>query len=323
MPRLTLQERETVMNDFAGHYEELLVQHPAWEIETGFGLTQLRALYQDYRAKQASIVTLESTTLRNQRAQRDTLFGATADDVNGVWFVLSLYKKMTRSRLPNNSPLRKTIPQIGLVYPGTYDAILGGFIEHWKLVNEALPPTKPLLIAGKSLANIEAIRTQIGGLATTVDEAFQTRLSVMRAEREQLFGDVIEDEREATSVIGRLDSYSIEVQSQFPGSTLAQTLPRIFPEEGELPRFPFNFRTSGVDVVIWWAMVESLKNRAAVLFLKEGIFEQTQPVPTALPYKVTFAGAEAQDELDEVELRDDNGITIAHGRHDASLIEPA
>ena len=322
MPRLNEQEREAVMNDFSGHYTELLGLHPNWDFAPGFGLPQLRVLEQQYLDLQQQITLLEDSTLVNQRAQRDALFGASGDDIGGVWFVLTLYKKMLRSRLPKNSPLLKTVPLIGVTSPGAYDAILGRFIEHWKLVNAALPPAAPLTIAAKSAADVESIRAQIAALATTVDETSITRLAVKRAEREQLFGDVSEDEREPTSIVARLQSYSVEVESQFAGSPLAQTLPRIFPGATELPRFDYNFRVNGADVVIWWTMTDALKSAAAVIFLKEGIFEETRPTPATPPYKVTFTGAEPQDELDEVELRDADGKTIAHGRRDASLIEP-
>ncbi len=321
MPRLTLQEREVLMDTYDGHYALLLKQSAGWEIEEGFGLGELRALFQTYLDTQNDISTNE-TTLSVQRNQRDALFGRDIEDINGIWFVLGLYKQMARSRLPKSSALRKTDLTIGKVSPAAYDAILGRFIEHWKLVNAALPVNKPLVIAGKTLADVQALRQQIADLKTEITETLPTRLEAMRSEREQLFGDVIADEREPTSIIGRLESYGVEVKSQFAGDVLTKTIPRIFPDEAATPRFAFNFRVAGSDVVIWWTMRETLQNRAAVIYLKAGSFAETRSIPAA-PYKVTFAGAEPEDGLDAVELRNADSKTIAKGRHDASLSEPA
>lgn len=53
--RLNEDDRRKVMTDTFGHYEEVLVAHPGWEIEPGFGLVQLRALGDEYLAKVAAI----------------------------------------------------------------------------------------------------------------------------------------------------------------------------------------------------------------------------------------------------------------------------
>ena len=320
MPRLTEAERQNVLDNFYGHYEELLVAHPGWEIEPGFGLTQLRALGTDYLADVAAIDAITATGMPAKRAQRDALFGTSFEDPAGIWLYLRLYKGQVTMRLPK-SALRKTVPNLGVVTIANYDSILRRFEEHWALVNAALPAATPLVIGPITLAELQNRRAQIAQLESEVDETQFTRLSVMRAEKEALFGDVREEEREPTSIVSHLQAYSIQVQSQFAGTPLAATLPRIFPEgSADLPRFPFNFRQNLSDVVVWF--VPPVGVSAAVLYLKEGAYEETRAIPVGLAMKVTFSGVAVQEDVDEVELRDAIGKTVAHGRFDGTLIEP-
>ncbi len=324
MPRLTQAERAAVNTDFTGHYTQLLETHPGFEIQPGYGLTQLRAEIADYDERQAAIEAIEATGMPLKRAQRDALFGATSEDVNGIWYFLSLYKGQVRLKLPK-SPFTKTVPNIGNVSPGGYDAILRRFGEHWALVNAALaaqtPPAAPLAIGPITLGELEARRAQIHTLEAEVDETVLTRLAVMRAEREQLYGDVREDDREATSLVSRFETYRLEVQSQFAGSPLAATLPRIFPLEtaGEV-RFDFNYRQNGSDVVAWFEMPSGIS--ASVVYLKEGAFEESVAMPTTAPFKVTFSDVSVEEDVDELELRDAEGKTVAFGRLKRDLIEP-
>ena len=326
--RLNEADRDKVMTDTFGHYEEVLVAHPGWEIEPGFGLVQLRALGDEYLAKVAAIDAILQTGMPAKRAQRDALFGLSAADTDGIWIYLSLYKGAARLQLQRFAPralaksLGSTTPNVGNVTPGAYDAILRRFIEHWTLVNGALPAANPLVVGPFALADVEARRAQIAELAEAVDETVLTRLAVLRAEREQMFGDVREDERESDSMVARLEAYRIGILTQFAGSPLAQTVPRIFPADtGEtLPRVPFNFRQNAGDVTVWFAPPQDVT--ASVVYLKEGAFEETLAIPAVAPFKVTFSGVTVQEDVDDVELRDENGKTVAHGKFDASLIEP-
>lgn len=324
MPRLTEQERKNVNADFLGHYSQLAVTHPNFEIAPAFGLVQLRAQIEAYEAKQAAIESIEATGMPAKRAQRDALFGTSSEDPNGIWYFLGLYKSQVRLQLLKGSALSKTTPNIGHVLPGSYDAILRRFSEHWTLVNAALqaqgPGAKPLSIGPINLVELNDRRAKIHALEEEVDETVMTRLAVMRAEREAFYGDVREDERDATSLVGRFEMYRGRVQGEFAGTPLAQTLPRIFPSEsaGEV-RFAFNFRQNAAVVTLWFAPPEI--EGASVVYLKEGAFEETVAMPSAAPFRVIFTGVSVQEEVDEVELRDAEGKTVAYGRFDASLLE--
>ncbi len=327
MPRLTEAERQTLMGDINGHYGELLETHAGWEIAPGFGLPQLRLVEAAYNAKQAQIVAIEATGMPAKRAQRDALFGLDNEDLDGVWFYLLLYKAQVKLKLGPKAPLAKTAPNLGKVGPGSLDHILESYINHWTLVNEELaaktPPAPELSIGPITLAELTSRRAQVAALTSQIDESVLTRLTVMRAQREEIMGDVKEEERADDSFIARAVAYRVEVMSQFAGTPLAQTLPRIFPAaSGEsLPKFAFNFRASLSQVTLWWTMPDGVDD-ASVIYLKEGAFEETRSIPAAPPLVVLFNGVATQDEIDEVELRDDAGKTVAHGRFDGSLIEP-
>ena len=327
MARLTEEERQTALTDVFGHYEQLLTEHPGWEIEPGLGLTQLRAQGAIYNQKVAAINAIVAAGMPAKRAQRDAIFGTSAQDSDGVWVYLGLYKSNLRLHLKRVLPpiLAKSLgaepPNIGPVRPGTYDAILESFINHWQLVNDACPPAKPLVLSELTLQILKDKRAEIAALSAQIDETVLTRLAVMRAEREQFFGDVREEERENDSILARLLAYETEVATQFAGTPLAQTLPRIFPETGAtLPRFPFNFRQAGSDVVAWFEVPEDLE--ASVVYLKEGAFEESVAMPSSAPFKVTFSGVAVVEGVDELELRDSDGKTLAHGKFDGTLIEP-
>ena len=321
MPRLTEAERQKLMGDFNGHYDELLETHPGWEITPGFGLPQLRALEATYNAKQAQIVALEATGMPAKRAQRDALFGLDNEDLDGVWFYLLLYKGNVKLKLGPKAALSKTAPNIGKIGPGSLDHVLESYINHWTLVNKELadktPPQPALVIGPITLAELTSRRAQIAALTGQIDESVITRLAVMRVQREEIMGDVREDDRAEDSVVARVSAYSIEVRSQFAGTALAQTVPRIFPKEASetLPRFAFNFRASGAQVTLWWQMPDDVED-AAVIYLKEGAFEETRAIPATGTLQVVFDGVATQDEIDEVELRDGDGKTVAHGRFD-------
>ncbi len=327
MPRMTEQERETAMNDFNGHYTEVLKQQPNFQIEAGFGLVQLRALEALYIARRDAITQLVQTDMGTQRARRDALFGVSNQDTDGVWLYLLLYKANARLHLGRFAPkgvakaLGSTCPNLGVVIPGTYDSILEAYINHWTLVDAAVPPDKPLVIGPLTLPLLRARRAEMATLIAGIDETDTTRLAVMRAEKEQLFGDVREDDREPDSIVAMLSAYSIEIATQFAGTPLAATLPRIFPDEsaGEV-RFPFNWKQVGGNVTVWFEMPDI--STASAVYLKEGAFEETVAMPGAAPFKVVFSGVAVQEEVDEVELRDGTGKTVAFGRYKSDLVEP-
>ena len=327
MPRLTESERQKLMGDINGHYEELLETNPGWEIAPGFGLPQLRALEATYDAKQSAISAIEATGMPAKRAERDELFGTSGNDTGSLWFYLLLYKMNVRQKLGAKAPLSKTVPNLGVVGPHGYDKILEKYANHWALVDAKLaaadPPAEPLVMGPLTLAELRNRRTQIAALEAQVDETVITRLAVMRAEREEIMGDVREEDRDPASFLGRAGAYRTKVLTDFAGTPLAKTVPRLFPADphDKLPKFAFNFRASGAQVTLWWTMPYGVDN-AAVVYMKEGAFEETRAIPATGTLKVVFDGVATQDEIDDVELRDADGKTIADGRFDASLIEP-
>lgn len=208
-----------------------------------------------------------------------------------------------------------------------YAHILTAFINHWTLINEKLatltPAAAPLVIGPITLAELQSRLGQIEALTSHIDEGALTRLGVMRAERELIFGDVREDDRAPDSFLGRAVAYRTEILTEFAGTPLAQTVPRLFPASAnaKLPKFAFNFRASGAQVTLWWQMPDAVAD-AAVIYLKEGAFEATHSIPLLPPLIVIFDGVDTQGDLDDVELRDATGVTVAEGRYDATLMEP-
>ena len=126
------------------------------------------------------MVQLEETELPALRAERDAIFGTSATDPGGVWMRLLQYKQKVRARLGGRHPLSKTVPNLGKVAVETYLSICHRFIDHWTRVNAALH------------AKLEAI-----------EEADEVTLPLARAEKEKIFGDVPDDERDDESLVAR------------------------------------------------------------------------------------------------------------------------
>ena len=325
MPRLTEEERDALMDDMNGHYEQVLLAHPGYEIEPGFGLPQLRALEDDYIARRTAIGSVIDSTLAQKRAERDGIFGTSNEDLNGLWVFLMLYKLNLKARSFPNPKIKKgllqTVPNLGSVQINTYDAILQKFSDHWKAVNAALPAAEPFVVGTLTLAELDARHAQINALAREIKEIEFTGLGVMRAEREEIFGDVREDSRDDDSIVSRLETYRTGILTRFAGTPLAQTVPHVFPKSDPAKlKFPFNHRQAGSDVIVWFEPPDDLE--ASLVFLKEGAFEETVAFPFNPPFKVTFSGVSLVEGVDEVELRDSSGKTLAHGKFDGSLIEP-
>jgi hypothetical protein len=153
-------------------------------------------------------------------------------------------------------------------------------------------------------------------------------LPLARAEREKMFGDLPEDKRDDESIIARLQLYSITIQTQFPGQPIGNTVPDIFPGGGgsspTLPTFRFNWSETAPGELRTWHEVLSLDGATSV-FLREGAFEESQPFDPADPdgvQVIDWSGVTIVDELDELEIRDANGISLATGNRDLTFAEP-
>jgi hypothetical protein len=202
--------------------------------------------------------------------------------------------------------------------------IMQQFIDHWERVNAALP--SPLTLGSFALANLQTAATNMDRKLKAVETA-ETTLAVRREEREQMFGDEPEELREETSIIARLLLYHATIRATFPNQPIADGLPQLFPvgPETPLPTFDFNWVTQPGSQVKTWLQSPNLAG-AALVAIKEGAVEQTAPFNPAAPggVQVTlWQGVLVVDELDELELRNGDGITIARGVRNTAFAEPA
>ncbi len=144
-------------------------------------------------------------------------------------------------------------------------------------------------------------------------------------EREDFFGDVLEEERDDTSLVTIMETYHVAIQLQFPGRPIVNTLPRIFPEQdGPLPKFKFNWRDLGGGSLKTWLANPALED-ATTLYLQKGAVEQTKPFTHGDEDTVTaqtWTGITMVGELEVLELRDEDRKTVARGHRDAGLVEP-
>ncbi len=321
MGRIPEIDRLPMIDEHLSHWQQAdaLAGTPI-EIVTGYGRTQLQAQRDAYHAKAVQIQTLDETTLPAVRGERDAIFGLNAEAVNGVWIRLTQYKAMVQALLGANHPLARSVPNLGVVTPGEYINILHRFLPHWPRVNTALGA--PMTLGTFTLANLQTVHDNLDLKIDEVTDA-ETELGLGREQREVLIGDVPSDKREQAAIIARLELYHAVIEARFPGQPIATTLPRIFPEGGPaLPRFDFKNSTLAPGQEKTLVKDPSLPN-AAVVYFKEGAFEQTQPY-SATPGSTnafTWSGVTVVDGLDAMELRDADGRTIARGTFNAGLVE--
>ncbi len=151
------------------------------------------------------------------------------------------------------------------------------------------------------------------------------RRSALRQQCEDFFGDVVEEERDDTSLVTIMEIYHVAIQLKFPGQPIVNTLPRIFPEQdGPLPKFKFNWRDLGGGSLKTWLADPALED-ATTLYLKEGAVEQTKPFTPGEEDTVTaqtWTGITMVGELDVLELRDGDGKTVARKNRDCGFGEP-
>lgn len=274
-----------------------------------------------YETLTDAIMALEETTLPALRSERNDLFGIDGTDVDGVWIRLLSYKALVVSRLGARHALARTVPNLGDVMVKDYLDIIERFHAHWLRVNTALPVAVPLLVGPMSAALLLARHAALKAKIKEVSDA-ELELSVRRADREQLFGDEAAEVREPNSIIARLLQYHATIQGNFPGQPIADTLPRIFPQEAaSLPRFDFNWRDLGGGQLKTWLRDPGVDD-AAEVHLEEGAVTLSKAYAQGAPVQAqTWAGITMVGELDVLELRDATGHTIARGRRDTTLAE--
>jgi len=327
MARIPESDRLAILDAHIAHWTQAnTIAGTPIEIVPGYGVAQLQALRDQYNTLVEAIAQIEANDLPTLRAERDTIWGVSPQDNNGVWFKLTLYKNMVRARLGARHPLTRTVPNLGDTTVERFLDILHNFIDHWERLNPALPT--PLTLGSFTLANLQTVHTNLHAKITAIAAAL-TLLALKREEREQLFGDEPEELREETSAVSRLLLYHATIEATFPNQPIADSLPEIFPvgPETPLPTFRINWLAQpGGIVKLWYDPPAPALSDAALVFLKEGATELTTPVISTTPGSVqvhNFSGVTVVGELDQLELRNGDGITIARGVRDTSLAEPA
>jgi len=328
MPRLTDAERLPMVDAHSGHWTEAntlpggpLVLALNTTPPSTWSLADLLAAREIYEDKTDEILEFEETTLPALRSERDTLFGANAEDVNGVWYWLMKYKENVQSWLGPKHALSKVVPNLGRVTPGDYQSIIQRFVDHWERVNAA---GNAMVLGAMTLAILTQKKDLMEAKNKLIRNA-EMSLAVAREEREDLFGDQPDDLREDTSIIAHLLQYHAAIPVKFPGQPIAASLPRIFPDESGPAPFQFNWRDLGGGQLKTWLADPGFVT-AIVLFLKEGAVEQTKPFTPGAQGTVTaqtWSGITIVGELDVLELRNDSGHTLAHGNRNTNLAEPA
>ncbi len=330
MGRIIEAQRISTVDALLGHYTEAEVVNGApILIAVGVGRPQVLAKRNQYLAMQEELVSLTETQLPMLIAERTAVWGNSPDDEAGVWFQLRLYKPMVRLRLGGRHPLTKTVPNLGEVQPGTLGSICHRFEDHWTRVNAALVALTlaPLTLGAFTLALLQAAQATLQARNTAIEALVEGSRPLTRAQMERLYGDVAEDDREEDSLVALLLGYTVMIQSMFPGQPIALTLPRVFPEGGSptLPTFRFNWIAQAGNVVKTWIETPNLP-AGALMFLHEGVVELTQPFNPANPGSTQthlWNAVQVIGDLDELEIRNGDGTTIARGTRDNSFAEPA
>lgn len=324
MARIPEDERVPLASGFGGHWAQADALDTPIEIAPGFGHPQFVALVDQYQDKREEVASLESQ-LEYLRAERDSLFGRRPDDEAGVWFRLRQYKRIVRLKLGAKHPLSKTVPNLGDIMPRNYLSIINRFINHWTRVDAALGT--PLTLGAFGIAELQAAHDAIEQKQNDIEAIDEGSLPLARAEREKIFGDMPEEERDDESIVARLQLYVITIETQFPGQPIADSLPTIFPSQaGSAATQTFRFNSVALPngQLKTWHEVLSLPGADAV-YLKEGAFEHSEPLEQAAEggvQVIVWSGVTIVDELDEYEIRSASGVTLARGERDTAFAEP-
>jgi hypothetical protein len=218
------------------------------------------------------------TILPALRSERDTLFGPNATDVSGLWYWLTQYKANVHAWLGPKHALSKVVPNLGEVTPGDYQKIIQRFVDHWERVNAA---GNAMVLGTMTLANLTTKRNDMEAKNKEIRNA-ELSLATSREEREDLFGDLPDDEREDTSIIARLLQYHAAIPVRFPGQAIAASLPRIFPDESGPAPLRFNWRDLGGGQLKTWVR-DPASQRARCCSCAKARCNRTNPSSPASP----------------------------------------
>lgn len=325
MVRIPDQDRLAVLDAHTAHWQQAdTLNGTPIEIVPGFGRTQLLALRDDYEEAQLQVAQLESD-LAFARATRDGLWGVAANDHNGVWFKLRQYKSFVKIRLGARHVLSRTVPNFGRISPQTYLPIVQRFIDHWEKVNAQL--AAPLTLDAFTLANLQTVYDGISEQLKTIEGLENSDLPLARETREQIFGDESEGMREETSIVSRLMLYHSIIEMRFPNQPIADSLPDIFPHGGgpepQVDTFDFGWFPSGDIIQVRIRVPEGLPPNFRI-YMREGAVSQQLPIGGVPGDILTMPWSDVTivDELDQIELRDDNDLTLATGTFDPTLSVP-
>ena len=231
MPRIPDNDRLSLLDHHISHWiqADLLANGPVViQLNTvppsTYTLADLDAGRAAYQAKHNLILELDATTLPVLRSERDDLFGINSKDKDGIWFYLTLYKEHIVLHVGRRHALARTVPNLAIVTPAEYLTIIQRFIDHWERVNAGFPA--PFVLGTMTLV---ALVTKRGLLADKIEAVGKAEgaLDLAREEREQMFGDVSEDDRRDDSLITRMEQYHAAI-----------TVTPLAPEGQALPGYP-------------------------------------------------------------------------------------
>ena len=326
MPRLTESERVSTHENFSNHWKQAEAHAgKTVEIEPGYSAKDFQAQADAYDAKSKAIRLLVENKLPQLRVERDTLFGTSSADEQGVWFYLARYKPIAQGLLGGKHPLSRTIPNLGKVHPSRMLSILESFIEHWALINQARQ--QDMTIGGFDLATLKKRYTALETLLKAISKAESIELPLLRAEREQLYGDLPEEQREQTSLISRMLLYRNTIEAFYPNDPISQSLPRIFPQSTSesIATFAYNWVALENARLQTWFTYPQLEG-AAQLYLQEGVVEKTEVLAekeSGSMVRSHWDNIQIVGELDLLELRDADGRTLMRGVRDSALPQPS
>lgn len=327
MGRLAEPERIAVAESNIDHVRKINQQEgTSLEALPNVGVQVLESKFQDYQIKSKQIRDMEEVQLPNLRAERDALFGDANTD-SGIRFRLMRYKSMARARLGRLHPLNKTIPNIGTLRIERYVELVEDFIEHWKKINLTL--STPLQLGNYTLTDLQADHQKLATCMATIRRLEMADLPLARAEREKIYGDVPESERDLESFISYLLLFRETIQNLWPNHPYSQALPALFPITAKEPplTFAYNWVETAQGEIQTWIVFPKLKaSQGTSLYLQEGIVERTVSLADISPGEVlssTWNNIDIVDEIDLLEIRDADKRTLAVGKRDPQLSKPA
>ena len=317
MYRIPQDDVLPMIDRFRAHWALANALPPGAIVIGGYGLPQLNTQRTQYHTDYDAYLARQ-TDASTVRSQRDTAWGLTPDDVNGVWFRLGQYGGACELNLPPGQALLNNLPTIGKVTIGEYLDILHGFLNHWTKVNAAL--VTPMTLGPLTLAQLQTLHNTLDTLIQQADQIENVELPLLRRNLDLLLGDVPKLERPVVSIVTHLEQYRTTLQLNYAGQSIVTEMPDIFPPETSLRTFKFNDLQFSPTEFRLWLQDPNLPN-VAVIYLQAGAFVGTQPFTSSAtpPVKTTTWPVELTDPVQRVLLRNASGENLARGVRDAAL----